>query len=130
MFIFIFLGEKLIVTAPPTNITANKGDNVRINCLVKVPAYMSQKAVPHIKWKHQGHYIHHHDASEKYSVEDKGQTLLISNIRRNDAGQYSCIATIEKGRDMASGWLYVRGNSRSILVFRIKSNFALPVNSF
>ncbi|XP_045164292.1 neuroglian-like isoform X1 [Mercenaria mercenaria] len=100
-------GDILISKPLPKSIIADQGKDVRISCGVKVPEHLNEEKM-RIRWKHNGHYIHDKDHSDKYTIEDGEQTLLISNVEGSNAGVYSCVVIIDHARDLASGKLIVR----------------------
>lgn len=104
---FVFPGDNLIST-PPVNTEADQGEHVRFNCRVTVPEHLNAESL-RVKWKHNGHYIHPHDHSNKYVDEDQGQTLLIKSVEGKDAGVYTCIVHIGINRDLDNAKLIVKG---------------------
>lgn len=105
--LFCISGDELI-TERPVNTEVDKGNNVRFNCRVTVPEHLNAEGL-RVKWKHNGHYIHPHDHSDKYVDEDQGQTLLIKQVEGSDAGVYTCIVHIGINRDLDNAKLIVKG---------------------
>jgi len=105
----VFSGDDLITEAPVYT-EADQGTDVRFNCLVTVPEHLNAESL-RVKWKHNGHYIHPHNRSDKYTDEDKGQILLIKKVEGKDAGVYTCIVHIGINRDLRNAKLFVRGKS-------------------
>ena len=102
-----FVDTDLRIQIPLSHKEAIQGDAVTFEC--KLHPLSDPKHV-RIKWKHKGSNI---DTTQidKYQLLDESQSLVISNLNRDDAGEYTCVVIKGAAKDRSSATLTVKSES-------------------
>ena len=99
-----------MIIIPPHNISQLEGYSVTLNCIAT--------AEPHhtVQWFYIDTELPNNTA--KYSILLSNGSLIVFDVKLNDTGRYTCIASNVHGNDSASAYLEIQG-----MVFFLKAMF-------
>lgn len=89
--------------------TVRKGHTVSFKCSIGFNDDKAEEENIRVRWKHNGEILDHR--SDRYKLADSGQTLILREVDYQDAGLYTCVASVrgQAEREKSSARLEVRG---------------------
>lgn len=89
--------------------TVGKGHTVSFTCSVGFIGDKAEEQDLRVRWKHEGEALD--QKSDRYTLTDNGQKLILRDVDYRDEGQYTCVASIrgQAEREKSSARLRVRG---------------------
>lgn len=88
---FKYFSGDLRISVSLMNQEARQGERVKFSCQVVTQDH-SDRDIVHIRWKFKDSSLK--APSSRFTILDKGRTLLITDVQKNDAGDYTCIGSL------------------------------------
>lgn len=109
-YLFIFTGDQIKILDSPVDQTVGKGHTVSFTCAVGFTGDEAEEQDLRVRWKHEGEALD--QRTDRYTLADNGQKLILRDVDYRDEGQYTCVASIrgQAEREKSSARLRVRGN--------------------
>ena len=85
--------DKAEITTHPQNVTTTEGGNVTLSCNA------IGNPVPTLSWTKDGSPI---SSNSSVSLSADNKRLTITNVKRNDSGEYRCVTTNSVGNEISN----------------------------
>ncbi|XP_022300352.2 neuroglian-like [Crassostrea virginica] len=102
-------GDQIKILDTLVDQTVRKGHTVSFKCSIGFNDGKAEEENIRVRWKHNGEILDHR--SDRYKLADSGQTLILREVDYQDAGLYTCVASVrgQAEREKSSARLEVRG---------------------
>lgn len=101
-------GDQIKILDSPVDQTVGKGHTVSFTCAVGFTGDEAEEQDLRVRWKHEGEALD--QRTDRYTLADNGQKLILRDVDYRDEGQYTCVASIrgQAEREKSSARLRVR----------------------
>lgn len=89
---YLAQGDQIEILDFPVDQTVGKGHTVSFTCSVGFTGDKAEEQDIRVRWKHDGEALD--QKSDRYTLTDNGQKLILRDVDYRDEGQYTCVASI------------------------------------